>query len=190
MLQSKSFWNEETGEATYILYDEKKSNIQFVGTAKCHPDDRDMMSEKTGLTIAEKRSYIKFLLHMRDNYLKPMIQVLKQVQSTFSQRNDINGVKIIQSELNKKQRFLMEIRDELNFTKNDLKEEPVKTNYAAVYESDYGYVVINEDNEEAFYHILDEMDEISDEEFDNTLIEMYKNNKKIKSKYPRLLKKK
>ena len=81
-----------------------------------------MMSEKTGLTIAEKRSYIRFLLHMRDNYLKPMIQVLKQVQSTFSQRNDINGVKIIQSELNKKQRFLMEVRDELNCAKKDLIE--------------------------------------------------------------------
>ena len=33
----------------------------FIGTAKCHPDDRDCMSEYTGCEIAEKRAKIKIL---------------------------------------------------------------------------------------------------------------------------------
>lgn len=36
----------------------------YVGEAHCHPEDIDMMSEKTGLYIAEMRANIKYLKHL------------------------------------------------------------------------------------------------------------------------------
>ena len=38
----------------------------FEGGAKCHPDDMDMISERTGCCIAEARAYIKALRFKRD----------------------------------------------------------------------------------------------------------------------------
>lgn len=39
-------------------------NTSYVGEARCHPEDTDMMNEKTGLYIAETRANIKFLKHL------------------------------------------------------------------------------------------------------------------------------
>lgn len=51
----------------------------FRGIATCHPDDKDMQSERTGEQIAYHRALIKSLQHKRDNILKPRLCGLQQL---------------------------------------------------------------------------------------------------------------
>ena len=56
-------WDLETGEALCVIKDKDKV---YYGVAKCHPDDSDMKSEKTGCFIAEQRAKIMMLRSKRD----------------------------------------------------------------------------------------------------------------------------
>lgn len=58
-------WNEETGESTCTLTD-YKTGKKYVGKAMCHPDDVDMMSEKTGSELAFRRAEVNALRGLRD----------------------------------------------------------------------------------------------------------------------------
>lgn len=49
-------WDSKKGIAVCTIIN---TNGTFTGVAKCHPEDMDMESEKTGLSIAEKRARIK-----------------------------------------------------------------------------------------------------------------------------------
>ena len=69
-------WQPEEGLAICKVY---YNNIEFKGTASCHPDDMDMCSKMTGQTIAELRAEIKKLQHIRDNELRPQLKVLNQL---------------------------------------------------------------------------------------------------------------
>ena len=51
-------YNEHRGTTICTIFDGQNT---FIGKAKCHPDDRDCMSEFTGCEIAEKRAKIKIL---------------------------------------------------------------------------------------------------------------------------------
>lgn len=53
--------------------------ICFIGDAKCHEQDADFQSEKTGLQIAEIRANIKLLQFRRDTEIKPQIKILKHL---------------------------------------------------------------------------------------------------------------
>lgn len=53
--------------------------ICFIGDAKCHEQDNDFKSEKTGLQIAEIRANIKLLQFRRDTEIKPQIKILKHL---------------------------------------------------------------------------------------------------------------
>lgn len=69
-------WDAERGMATCIVY---YKNLEFKGTAFCHPEDKDMKSKLTGQTIAEWRAMRQYFRHIRDNELKPQLQSLKQL---------------------------------------------------------------------------------------------------------------
>lgn len=56
-------WDLETGEALCVI---KSKDKVYYGVAKCHPDDFDMKSEKTGCFIAEQRAKIMMLRSKRD----------------------------------------------------------------------------------------------------------------------------
>ena len=56
-------WDKDIGMASCIL---QNGNKTFVGIAQCHPDDMDMMSEKTGCEIAFTRARIKIFQARRD----------------------------------------------------------------------------------------------------------------------------
>ena len=58
-------WDEEVGYANCTLTDAKTGKT-YVGTAACHPDDSDMMSEKTGCELAYRRARINALRGHRD----------------------------------------------------------------------------------------------------------------------------
>lgn len=64
-LEPKFTWDEEVGYATCTLTD-TTSGKTYVGTAACHPDDSDMMSEKTGCELALRRAKINALRSHRD----------------------------------------------------------------------------------------------------------------------------
>ena len=48
-------WDEKTGQAVCTIIDRGKV---YQGFAWCREEDKDMMSSKTGLTIAEFRAHI------------------------------------------------------------------------------------------------------------------------------------
>ncbi len=58
----------------------------FVGEAHCHDDDKDMESERTGLTIAEARAHIKLKKFQKRFEIEPVVNAyrhtLKNIQSS------------------------------------------------------------------------------------------------------------
>ena len=75
-------WDSENGIATCILTD--GHHHVFYGEARCHPKDKDMMSEKTGYAIALRRAYIKALCYYRDSDCKPKLKTLKQFYNSIN----------------------------------------------------------------------------------------------------------
>ena len=80
-------WQPEEGLAICKVY---YNNIEFKGTASCHPDDIDMCSKMTGQTIAELRAEIKKLQHIRDNELRPQLKVLNQLYYAMNRSKEYN----------------------------------------------------------------------------------------------------
>ena len=76
-------WDSATGTATCIIQDK---NNTFTGTAHCHENDWDFMSERTGCYIAECRASIARLRHIRDNEIKPQIKALKHFYYTLKHK--------------------------------------------------------------------------------------------------------
>lgn len=60
----------------YITY----NGITVSGTAKCHPDDEDMLSERTGCNIAEQRATIELLKLIRKIEIDPVVKELKHLK--------------------------------------------------------------------------------------------------------------
>ena len=56
----------------------------FEGGAKCHPDDMDMVSERTGCCIAEARAMIKAMRFKRDYEIAPQLKILNHLYSNMS----------------------------------------------------------------------------------------------------------
>lgn len=75
-------WYEETGQAVCTITDKGKI---YQGFAWCKEEDRDMMSSKTGLTIAEYRAHIAQSKGIRDNEIKPGLAALKQAKYAINQ---------------------------------------------------------------------------------------------------------
>lgn len=61
------FYTDEEYSYCEIIY----KNITFTGHAKCHEDDYDMKSERTGYSIAEIRANIQKLTWIRDYEILP-----------------------------------------------------------------------------------------------------------------------
>lgn len=64
--------------------------LEFTGIAVCHPDDRDMLSERTGCEIANRRAYIHLLCHERDNIIAPQLKALKQLYYSINKSKNFN----------------------------------------------------------------------------------------------------
>lgn len=79
-------WNPNSGIAICILTDGEKN---YVGEAVCHPDDEDMMNEKTGCEIAFRRAKIEALRAKRDE-LKIALKALNQAYYSMNQSKYFN----------------------------------------------------------------------------------------------------
>lgn len=79
-------WDEETGVASCILTDGEKT---YCGLAQCHPNDSDMMSEKTGCEIAFKRAKIEVFKALRDDF-KVRLKALNELYYSISKSKKFN----------------------------------------------------------------------------------------------------
>lgn len=60
MIKTKYAYKDGKAICTLITPD----NLTFVGKAYCHPEDKDMATEYTGLRIAEDRANMKYLSYL------------------------------------------------------------------------------------------------------------------------------
>ena len=79
-------FDKETGVSTCV-FDSKYG--QIVGTAQCHPDDKDMCSELTGTTIASMRAERKYLQFCKIE-CKGQLAALKQLYYSMKHSNNFN----------------------------------------------------------------------------------------------------
>lgn len=100
--------------------------ICFIGDAKCHEQDNDFKSEKTGLQIAEIRANIKLLQFRRDTEIKPQIKILKHllhnIQSSKYHNPKAYESIMIRKQLKALQADLNEINGIINDEKKYLKD--------------------------------------------------------------------
>lgn len=115
-------WDANTGVATCTITDGKNS---FTGTAICHPDDRDMISEKTGCAIAQVRAEIKYYVHSRDNDILPCLKVLKHTYDCMKQSSHFNEKsnesRIMRRQIRQQEFDLLVVRQLLTERKQQLK---------------------------------------------------------------------
>lgn len=80
-------WNSDAGIAICIIH---TPYGDFSGSATCHTDDKDMMSEKVGCEIAYSRATIKMLVYQRDCQIKPALKALKQLYYSMKHSKKFN----------------------------------------------------------------------------------------------------
>ena len=115
----------ENSDYTYRCYI-TRNGIIFYGEAKCHPDDYDMCSERTGYFIAETRANISMLRHIRDNEILPMVKYYRHFYDCISRSSKFNPdsyeAKRIKHEFKKFEHELKDIREEIELNRIYLKE--------------------------------------------------------------------
>lgn len=116
-------WDPETGYATCKIqcHDEI-----FVGQAKCCDEDRDFLSERTGLNIAELRADIRALKHIKKYIMKPELDSLKQVYHVMTVNKNFNSksteARIMRKHIHMKEADLQSINWQIHDTEDFLKE--------------------------------------------------------------------
>ena len=100
--------------------------LEFTGIAVCHPDDRDMLSERTGCEIANRRAYIHLLCHERDNIIAPQLKALKQLYYSINKSKNFNKKGYAEKALYRHVRMLeydlTAIKEEIATEKQSLKD--------------------------------------------------------------------
>ena len=118
----KFTWDETTGVAKCIL---KYNNNEFIGQAKCHPEDLDMKSKKGGELIATTRAKIKYLTHIKENELKPSLHSLKQLYYSMNKSKYFNPKsyenKMLQRQIKMYELDIIAINDVIKINKNELR---------------------------------------------------------------------
>ncbi len=115
-------WNKEERVAICTVRLPNGSVVN--GFAECHPDDIDMISEKTGCYIAERRAYVEYLRYIRDNEIKPELKALKKFynvinQSKYYKEEDYSNQMLIRH-INRLENELVEIKKEIQDEKKFL----------------------------------------------------------------------
>ena len=88
MKREPEFYFDENEGISYCAIGTKADDV-FVGTAKCHPDDIDMESEKTGCEIAFKRAKIK-LYQAYKNEIEIKIKAIHDLYYSLNQSKSFN----------------------------------------------------------------------------------------------------
>lgn len=79
-------WNENTGVAKCTIYYKSRA---FEGVAQCHPNDEDMQSHLTGLTIANLRAELEYLKY-EYNKTRAGLDALNQLYYSMNRSKNFN----------------------------------------------------------------------------------------------------
>ena len=119
----KTDYGYEDNTAYFIIY---YKDLSFIGRAHCHPDDLDMESERTGLTIAEARAAIKMKKFIKNYEIKPVINsyrhLLKNIQSSKHHNPRAYEACMLRSQLAHWEAKLAEINSDIADEEKYLKE--------------------------------------------------------------------
>lgn len=117
-------WDPETGKAMAILTDTNTGKT-FLGEAICHPDDKEYMSEYTGIDIADMRARLNILRDIRDSDIKPQLKVVKHLYCNMKTSKLYNPksyeAKIVRRQYYFLQKDLKTIQDLINEYKTYIK---------------------------------------------------------------------
>ena len=116
-------FDEELGYARCLMI---YNGQAFEGCAKCHPDDMDMISERTGCCIAEARAYIKVLRFKRDHEIQPKLDILRHLYNNMQTSKYFNSksyeAKMLRSQIGAIEKELVTVNQDLAEEKKYLKE--------------------------------------------------------------------
>ena len=124
-------WEEDIGLASCTLTD--TYDRKYIGTSICHPDDLDMMNEKTGCEIAHRRAEIMMLKGYVKNELKPRLRALKQLYYSMNRSQYFNEksyenkmlqsqIRVIKNELDTTNEIIAELEYDLSRYLNEKDE--------------------------------------------------------------------
>ena len=123
MSNYKTDYAYEDGMAYFFIY---YKEFIFTGKAKCHPEDLDMESERTGLTIAEARAIIKMKKFIKRHEIQPIINaykhLLKNLQSSSKHNPKAYESCMLRSQLSHWEGQLAEITADIADEEKYLKE--------------------------------------------------------------------
>lgn len=98
--------------------------LQGFGIAQCAEQDRDMISEKTGMHIAEMRAQINLLQNYKNRELHPELKAYKHLLGTMvnSSRYNPNSyeAKRLNKEIKNVEKAIAEINEAIEATKQQL----------------------------------------------------------------------
>lgn len=116
-------WDAETGTATCTVKGDR--NEIYTGIAKCHPDDKDMMSEKTGCEIALRRARIQ-AEKAYINELKISLKALQQLYYSMNTSTKFNPksyeYKMLNRQINSIKLYLEVAKENVEIEQNDLRD--------------------------------------------------------------------
>lgn len=103
----------------------KYGTMTFYGEARCHPEDEDMKSERTGYFIAECRANLQLMRWRRDYEIMPMVKEYKHLYNSLAQSPKFDkescAAKAILREWKKWERELEATREDIKNEKNYLR---------------------------------------------------------------------
>lgn len=116
------------GDSLFVIYYNGES---FVGTAHCHDEDKDMESERTGLTIAEARAHIKMKKFIKRYEITPVVNTLRHLLANIqsSKHHDPRAYEscMLRSQLahweNKLEEITTDIADEEKYLKEYINQK-------------------------------------------------------------------
>ena len=138
------YFDPETRVATCALIEQNGRG--YVGMAMCHPEDEDMMSEKTGCEIALRRMEIEALRAYRRDELEPGLKALKQLYYSMKHSGQFNKksyeAKMLFRQMNQKQEDIDFIKEVIAQRKEELKDFSIVTFKHRVGNKDLGTIGI------------------------------------------------
>ena len=124
ILDTKFDFDKETGTTFCTII--CKDNLVFMDAARCHEDDMDMYSQRTGAEIAHRRAWIKMLQHIRDNELQPVVNAYRHLYDILSQSKNFNAksheTRMVRRQLCMTENDLARIKQELAYERKSLKD--------------------------------------------------------------------
>ena len=118
MNRISTHWNDDMGVAVCTIIISNGDKV--TGYAECSEKDKDMISEKVGCTIAEKRAYIEYLRYIRDKELKPELKALNKFYNVINQSKYYNEQDYSNQML---LRNIKRLEDDLAALKEEIQEE-------------------------------------------------------------------